>query len=110
VQSNFDTCIYYRSENGKILIVAVYVDDLLILLNNKKENQKLKADLMKHLKMKDLGEAHTSRLQRDHDKGTVLLDQEKYIEQMLNRFNMNEFNGASTPLDPNQDLFRISFK
>src|ERR1700733_3648096 len=107
-QSNFDTCIYYNRENGKILIIAVYVDDLLILSNNKKEKQNLKADLMKRLKMKDLGEAHYCvgiHIQRDRDAGTISLDQEKYIEQVLNRFNMNECNGVSTPLDPNQNLF-----
>src|ERR1043165_4987933 len=112
VQSNFDTCIYYKSENGKILIIAVYVDDLLIFSNNKKEKQKLKADLMKRLKMKDLGEAHYCvgiHIQRDRDKGTVSLDQEKYIEEMLNRFNMNGCNGVSTLLDPNQDLFGEEF-
>jgi len=102
---------------GQILIIAVYVDDLLILSNNKKEKQKLKADLMKRLKMKDLGEAHYCvgiHIQRDSDKKTVSLDQdqyfqEKYASNMLNRFNMNECTGASTPLDPNQDLFREEF-
>ena len=112
VQSNFDTCIYYRCENGKILIIAVYVDDLLILSNNKGEKQNLKADLMKRLKMKDLGEAHYCvgiHIQRDRDTGTISLDQEKYIEQVLNRFNMTECNGVSTPLDSNQDLFGEEF-
>jgi hypothetical protein len=112
VQSNFDTCIYYRCEGEKILIIAVYVDDLLILSNNKEEKQNLKADLMKRLKMKDLGEAHYCvgiHIQRDRDTGTISLDQEKYIEQVLSRFNMTECNGVSTPLDPNQDLFREEF-
>ena len=27
--------VYYSIDNGKILIIAVYVDDLLILSNNK---------------------------------------------------------------------------
>lgn len=26
----YDTCLYYKMENGKIIIVAVYVDDLFL--------------------------------------------------------------------------------
>jgi len=58
--------------------------------------------------MKDLGEIHHClgiRIQRDRVAGTISLDQEKYIEQVLNRFNMSSCNGASTPIDLNVDLF-----
>jgi len=107
-QSDFDPCVYYKINNGKILIPAVYVDDLIVLSNDKKEKRKLKAHLMKYLKMKDLGEIHHClgiRIQRDQAAGTISLDQEKYIEQVLNRFNMSSCNGASTPIDLNVDLF-----
>jgi len=66
-QSDFDPCVYYKINNGKILILAVYVDDLVVLSNDKKEKRKLKVHLMKYLKMKDLGEIHRLgiRIQRD---------------------------------------------
>ena len=107
-QSNFDPCVYYKINNGKILIIAVYVDDLIILSNDQKQKRNLKARLMKQLKMKDLGEIHYClgiRVQRDRTEGTISLDQQKYIENTLARFNMNECNGAATPIDPNVDLF-----
>jgi len=107
-QSDFDPCVYYSVNSGKILIVAVYVDDLIILSNDQKQKRNLKENLMKHLKMKDLGEIHHClgiRVQRDCVKGTISLDQQKYIEQILERFNMSDCNGVATPLDVNQDLF-----
>ena len=107
-QSDFDPCVYYKVNSGRILFVAVYVDDLIILSNDKNEKQSLKEKLMKHLKMKDLGEIHHClgiRVQRDRVAGTVSLDQQKYIEQVLGRFNMSDCNGVVTPLDVNQDLF-----
>jgi hypothetical protein len=102
-QSSFDPCVYFKITNGKILIIAVYVDDLLLLSNDSKEKRKLKLNLMK-----GLGEAHYClgiRIQRDRKNGVITLDQQKYIEQVLARFNMSGCNGVCTPMDPNQDLF-----
>ena len=64
---------------------------------------------MKEFKMKDTGEAHYClgiRIQRDRSKGVIMLEQQKYIEQMLSRFNMSDCNGVYTPMDPNQELFK----
>jgi Reverse transcriptase (RNA-dependent DNA polymerase) len=82
-QSNFDPCVYFKLNNGKILIIAVYVDDLLMLSYDKKEKRKLKMSLMKEFKMKDLAEAHYClgiRIQRDRRNGVIILDQQKHIE------------------------------
>jgi hypothetical protein len=35
-QSKYDTCLYNKFENEKILMVAVYVDDILIFSNDTK--------------------------------------------------------------------------
>lgn len=39
----------------KIVIVTVYVDDLLLLTNDTNEKERVKHELMKKFKMKDLG-------------------------------------------------------
>ena len=108
IQSDFDPCVYYKVNNNNILIVAVYVDDMIVLSNNKEDKKVLKDKLVKSLKVKDLGEIHHClgiRVCHDLVHGTISLDQEKYIEQVLDRFNMIDCNGAVTPLDVNQDLF-----
>ena len=87
--SNFDGCVYYSIDNGKILIIAAYVDDLLILSDDKTKNIKLKVDLMRHLKMKDLGETRCClgvRIQHDIKMGVIAINQQKYIENLLTRF------------------------
>ena len=89
---DFDPCIYYKVNSGKILIVAVYVYDLIVLSVNKQEKKVLKDKLMKYLKMNDVGERQHClgiRVHRDQVNGTISLDQEKYIEQILERFNMS---------------------
>ena len=68
----------------------------------------MKDKLMMSLKVKDVGEIHRClgiRVCHDLVHGTISLDQEKYIEQVLDHFNMNDCDDAVTPLDVNQDLF-----
>ncbi|KAI5727689.1 hypothetical protein M8J77_005662 [Diaphorina citri] len=64
---------------------------------------KLKDNLMNRFQMKDLGKAHYIlgyRIQYvDHQ---LTLDQTKYVEELLERFNMKDCNGVKTPMDPNQ--------
>ena len=94
--------------NSNILIVAVYVDDTVVLSNNKEEKILKKNNLMKSLNMNDLGEIHKCfgiRVCHDLVHGIIPLDLEKYIEQVLHHFNMSDCNGAVTPLDVNQKLF-----
>jgi len=57
--------------------------------------------------MKDLGEVKQClglRITRDRGAGKIWIDQLAYIEDIINRFNMQNCNEASTPLDINQKL------
>jgi len=54
-RSSRDHCVYYDVNKRKIIIVAAYVDDLLIFTNDAEEKKRLKQELMKRFKIKDLG-------------------------------------------------------
>ena len=56
-QSQSDNCIYTKITNSEILIIALYVDDLLILTKSLMEMNKIKEQLTSRFEMKDLGEA-----------------------------------------------------
>ncbi|KAI5708540.1 hypothetical protein M8J77_024816 [Diaphorina citri] len=103
VQSKYDPCVYLRKQGNSCIYIAVYVDDLLIFSNDKSDKKKLKDNLMNRFQMKDLGKAHYIlgyRIQYvDHQ---LTLDQTKYVEELLERFNMKDCNGVKTPMDPNQ--------
>lgn len=106
-RSKVDQCIYYNTENDNMLFVAVYVDDLLIFSNSKILKEKLKDELNKRFKMKDIGEAKFClglKITRDRVQNKIYIDQERYITEILKRFNMFDCNSASTPMDPNQKL------
>lgn len=57
--------------------------------------------------MKDLSEAKNflgMRITRDRKRGTLRLDQEVYVREVLKKFNMTECKAVSAPLDTNQKL------
>ena len=53
-----DHSVFYKIDNGVLIIVAVYVNDKLALLNNRKAIDKLKQQFVPEYNMTDLGEAH----------------------------------------------------
>lgn len=54
MQCQTDSCIYMRRHRDSLIIVAVYVDDLLILYNNLEWKDELKHHLTTQFRMKDL--------------------------------------------------------
>lgn len=106
-RSEADQCIYHHYSDGKLLIVAIYVDDVLICCNDIHLLNEFKRELSNNFQMKDLGEATSilgMRIIRDRKNGTISIDQIQYLNGILQRFGMSDCNGVSTPLDVNQKL------
>lgn len=104
-----DSCIYVRRSSKSLVIVAVYVDDLLICYNESSWKDKLKSTLTKNFNMKDLGDAKTMlnmRIDYDRKSGILRLDQPKYTESILKRFNMGNCDPVKTPSDASHKLTR----
>ena len=102
-----DDCIYSSCNNGGVLIIALYVDDLLIGCSDMEKLQEVKLELSKRFRMKDLNEARKClgfEIERDLKAGTLRLCQRKYSEKILARFEMSSANGCSTPMETGIDL------
>ena len=106
-----DHCFYVMWTSGDklFIIVVLYVDDLIITSNSDPLMSEFKAKLCEKYKMKDLGELHWClgmRVTRDRTKRTITLDQEKYIGDVLKRFNMLDCKPMLTPADGSIKLTR----
>lgn len=104
-RSKNEPCVYTRSKDNKVIILAIYVDDMLIFWNDAKEMQRVKQDLMSKFEMKDLGKAELilgMRIMQD-DTG-IKLSQEKYVDKILRNFGMTDCKAASTPTATGQTL------
>ena len=97
-----DPCVYVRIfHDDKFIILLLYVDDMLIVGQDADIIQKLKMELSKTFDMKDLGSVKRilgMEILRDRKAGKLWLSQERYIEWMLERFNMKNSKPVSTPL------------
>lgn len=95
-----EPCVYVRGEKEDLLIIALYVDDILLFSHGTKVKDELKLELTKKFEMKDLGLAkHILGMRLIQEEGNISLDQELYIKDMLNQFNMIECNEIATPLE-----------
>ena len=88
--------------HNRTLLVAVYVDDILIFGKDKIQINRLKNLLHRRFQMTDLGQASMylgMQITRDRNRNTIFLNQRKYIEIILDRFKMTDCNPVSTPME-----------
>lgn len=83
--SNSDPCLYVRvSEDGSMMIIALYVDDLLLAASKLKKIIWMKKMLSSRFSMEDLGEAKMClglEVSRNRNQRTVFLSQMVYIKK-----------------------------
>jgi hypothetical protein len=102
IPSEADHCIYRFYQNGLIMFIALYVDDLLLLSNSLKRLIDMKQELSRLFEMKDLGEAHYIlgiQIQRNRTARTLSISQEEYLKNVVQRFGMLESRSVNTPMD-----------
>jgi hypothetical protein len=106
-QLDYEPCVYFKREKGDLLIIALYVDDFLVMSNNERMSTKLKRELMSQFKMEDLGDVKLClgiRVHRDKSKSLYTLDQSHYIKELVDRFHLGNSKLARTPLEVNLNL------
>ena len=104
-QSNADPCIYVLRESSQHLILSVYVDDLLIASPDLSDLTKFKQDFRKTFPIKDMGDVSWllgTAIDRTPD--GIFLHQQKYIHDLLHRFNLQDSHPAKTPMTPDFQL------
>ena len=103
-----DYCLFVRKEeNGTFSYVLVWVDDIVVAGATEEAVNEIKSQLNENFKMDDRGDLNWflgMQILRSHDKITV--DQTKYIETVLQEFNMSDFKAVATPGEVNLKLVK----
>ena len=86
-----DHCVYKKRSTNKFIIMSLYVDNILIVGNNKEYVREIKGWLSSNFEMKHMGEVTYIlgvKILRDHSNKLLSLSQEPYINKILKRFQM----------------------
>ena len=103
-QNPADHCVYAKESKGEKVMIAIWVDDLIIAASNTKSLQKVKNMLSTKFKMKDLGRIkHFLGMDFSQSKGCVKVSQKRYVSKILERFDMQECRVRETPCDQKLD-------
>eukprot|EP00253_Pinus_taeda_P021394 PITA_21394 len=96
-----DHCVYFKLIGDHVIYLVLYVDDMLLVGNEKEIIQDLKTQLSSKFDMKELGAANYilgMEIKRDLAKRKLWLNQRKYVETILQRFNMQDSKPVKVPI------------
>ena len=105
-----DPCLYIlkgRKSQEESIYVAVWVDDLIIACKNQEKLHDFKKSIARKFKMTDLGSIQHClgmRICYNLNNQVISIDQEKYIEDLLEKFSMHNCKPVATPLIPNSTV------
>ena len=105
-----DPCLYIlkgRKGQEESIYVAVWVDDLIIACKNQEKLHDFKKSIARKFKMTDLGSIQHClgmRICYNLNNQVISIDQEKYIEDLLEKFSMHNCKPVATPLIPNSTV------
>ena len=91
--------------DGRITILIVYVDDIVLTGNHEVEMRRLKMLLSKQFEIKDLGHLkYFLGMGVARSSKGILISQRKYVIDLLRGTDMNGCKPVETPMDPNTKL------
>ena len=102
-----DFCVYIIGEGKERVLLGLYVDDMFMIVALLEKLAGIKQYLNKTFKMKDLGPVKFllgMEIRLGVPNGDIHLLHEKYLGEILTKFDMNDCRALSTPLPPSSKL------
>jgi len=105
------TLFIKHSVSGGVTILMVYVDDIIVIGDDKREQEKLSQCLVAKFEIKTLGRLkYFLGIEMAHSKKRIFISQQKYITDLLKETGKIACKPANTPVDPNTKLGSASAK
>lgn len=96
-----DHALYTKERNGKLLVVCIYVDDLIVTSDDEQMVEEFKRAMKNEFEMSGLGLLnYFLGMEIEQRKDGIFLGQEGYANKLLKKFNMADCKMRSTPLIP----------
>lgn len=107
IKEGFEKCycehtLFVKSgDEGKVLIVSLYVDDLIFTGNDGDMFRRFKESMKKEFDMTDLGKMrYFLGVEVMQNSDGIFMSQRKYAKEVLERFGMKHCNSAYNPIVP----------
>ncbi|GJV46382.1 putative ribonuclease H-like domain-containing protein [Tanacetum coccineum] len=106
-RGTIDKTLFIRKDKGDILLIQVYVDDIIFGSTKKSLCDEFEGLMHKKFQMSSMGE-HTFflGLQVQQKKDGIFIIQDKYVADILKKFNFATVKTTSTPMEPNKALIK----
>lgn len=100
-----DPCVFVRKREGELTMIAIYVDDGLIVSTSNACIQPVIEFLQNNFEIKVTEAGYYLGFEINHrPNGSIHINQAAYTRKVLNRFNMLDANPVSTPVNNQQHL------
>jgi hypothetical protein len=107
-RSKSDHYVYFKLIGDHIIYLVLYVDSMLLIGNDNENIHDVKTKFSSKFDMKDLGGANfilAMEIKRDRKNMKLWLNQRKYVETILHRFDMKECKLVRVPIPVGVNLF-----
>lgn len=93
--------MFTKVEQGKYLIISLYVDDLIFTGDDERMISDFKSSMMREFEMTDLGKMrYFMGIEVMQFDGGIFISQAKYVVEVLRRFGMEHCNPVGNPMVP----------
>ena len=91
------------------MILAMFVDDMIIVTSSTKEFINLKSHLSSKFEIKDLGKINYClgvEFRQNRESKSIFMSQKKYIKYIIEKFRLQDANTVQTAIDANVKLIK----
>ena len=102
-QCEVDPCMWVIKREGRILLIAIYVDDVVFATNSPTFRDGIVSQLKESYNVVDQGELtwiFGTAIKQNLDAGTVQINQGMYIEDLVRQYTPDQVKGRAVPCSP----------
>ncbi|GJT38423.1 putative ribonuclease H-like domain-containing protein [Tanacetum coccineum] len=108
-RGKIDKTLFIRRDQGDIMIVHVYVDDIIFRSTKKKLCIKFEKMMHKKFQKSSMGElTFFLGLQVKQKKDGIFISQDKYVTEILKKFGFSDVKTANTPMETHKPLLKYA--
>lgn len=107
-QSSYDPCIYMLSSGGETVIIAVYVDDIIIAGKTEEIVQQYIKEIAEKFDVTEMGTLHHFLGMKITyaESGDIWIGQPTYVRDVLMKFGMDDSKPVATPVESGNKLVK----